>query len=440
MNTDISRREFLGHAALAGGLAALGGVWSEASAKPSQSPNEALAVASIGCGGMGASDLRSISGCAGVRIVALCDVDAARAAEAFKQYPDIPHYQDFRMMLDKEGKRIDAVHVSTPDHVHAVAASMAMKMGKHVYCQKPLTHTVSEARSLMLTARRMKVVTQMGTQGHPTYTRLVEIIESGAIGPVREVHVMTDRPIWPQGMQRPTDTPPVPDTLAWDLWLGPARSRPYHPAYLPFVWRGWWDFGTGALGDMACHLMDGAFWALKLQYPTAVEAEGEPLLPDAAPKWSIIRYEFPARGDMPPVKLTWYDGGKMIPDDVLEGEKIDRGFNGSVFVGDRGKIFMGHGGEPKLLPENRFRDYEPPKPYLPRSPGHYQEWVTACKTGGQTASNFDYAAPMTESILLGNVAFRVGKRIEYDWKRMTCPNCREADRFIHHSYRRGWRL
>lgn len=440
MNGQCTRREFVERAALVGGLAALGGVWSDSPARASRSPNDALAVASIGCGGMGASDLNSIAACDGVRIVALCDVDAARAADAFKRYPDVPHYQDFRRMLDREGKRIDAVHVSTPDHVHAVAASMAMKMGKHVYCQKPLTRTVSEARSLMLTARRMKVVTQMGTQAHPTYARTVEIVESGAIGPVREVHVMTDRPIWPQGMPAPTETPAPPDTLAWDLWLGPARARPYHPAYLPFVWRGWWDFGTGALGDMACHLMDGAFWALKLQYPTSVEAQGEPLLPDAAPKWSIVRYEFPARGDMPPVNLVWYDGGKLIPDEVLQGAKITAGFNGSVFVGDRGTLFVPHGSDPKLLPESRFKDYEPPKPYLPRSPGHYQEWVTACKQGGTPASNFDYAAPMTESILLGNVAFRVGKRIEYDWKRMTCPNCREADRYIRHSYRRGWRL
>ncbi|NLH98341.1 MAG: Gfo/Idh/MocA family oxidoreductase [Chthonomonadales bacterium] len=440
MRDDITRRELIERTALAAGLAALGGVWSESQARASQSPNEELAVASIACGGMGWSDLRSIAACPGVRIVALCDVDDARAAEAYQQYPDVPKYKDFRRMLDKEGKRIDAVHVSTPDHVHAVAASMAMKMGKHVYCQKPLTRTVSEARSLMLTARRMKVVTQMGTQGHPSYTRLVEVIESGAIGPVREVHVMTDRPIWPQGMDLPTDNPPVPASLDWDLWLGPARFRPYHPAYTHFVWRGWWDFGTGALGDMACHLMDGAFWALKLQYPTAVEAEGEPRLPHAAPKWSIIRYEFPARGDMPPVKLTWYDGGKMIPEEVLEGEKIDKGFNGSVFVGDRGKIFMGHGGEPKLLPEARFKDYEPPAPYLPRSPGHYQEWVNACRGNGTTASNFDYAAPMTESILLGNVAFRVGQKITYDAKRMSCPGCREADRYIRHSYRRGWKL
>ncbi|MBM3493984.1 MAG: Gfo/Idh/MocA family oxidoreductase [Armatimonadetes bacterium] len=440
MDDRITRREMLGRTALAGGLATLGGVWSEQAARASQSPNESLAVASIGCGGMGAGDLGSIKGCAGVRIVALCDVDDARAADAFRSHPDVPRYRDFRKMLDEQGKRIDAVHVSTPDHIHAVASSMAMKMGKHVYCQKPLTRTVSEARSLMLTARRMKVVTQMGTQAHPTYTRLVEIIESGAIGPVREVHVMTDRPIWPQGIERPAETPAVPATLSWDLWLGPAPMRPYSPAYLPFAWRGWWDFGTGALGDMACHLMDGAFWSLKLQYPTVIETEGEPLLAESAPKWSIVRYEFPARGDMPPVKLTWYDGGKMIPDDLLDGVKIDRGFNGSLFIGDRGKVFAPHGSDPKLLPEARFKDYEPPAAYLPRSPGHYQEWVSACMGVGSTASNFDYAAPMTESILLGNVAFRVGRRIEYDWKRMRCTNCPEADRYIRHQYRRGWKL
>jgi len=440
MDHQLTRRELLKTTSLAGGLGMIGGVWPAGEARASQTPKEKLRVASIGCGGMGGSDLGSIADCPGVEIVALCDVDTARAAEAFRRFPNVPKYDDFRRMLDREGKRIDAVHVSTPDHVHAVASSMAMRMGKHVYCQKPLTRTVSEARSLMLTARRMKVVTQMGTQGHPGYTRAVEIIQSGAIGPVREVHVMTDRPIWPQGISRPTDTPPVPATLAWDLWLGPARYRPYHPAYLPFAWRGWWDFGTGALGDMACHLMDAAFWALNLTYPITVEAEGDPLLPDSAPNWSIIRWEFPARGEMPAVRLVWYDGGKMIPADLLEGETIDKGFNGSLFVGDRGKAFVPHGGDAKLLPESQFRGYEAPAPFLARSPGHYREWVDACKGGGKTASNFDYAAPMTESILLGNVAFRLGKKLEYDWKHMRCPNAPEADRFIRHSYRRGWKL
>jgi predicted dehydrogenase len=442
MPNNISRRELLRQAGLAAGLAALGGVWTEGKAKASRSPNEKLNIACIGVGGMGWSDLNSVSS---ENIVALCDVDENNAANAFKKYPNIPHYKDYRVMLDKEAKRIDAVTVSTPDHHHAPAAVLAMKHGKHVYVQKPLAHTVSEARAMMLIARERKVVTQMGTQGHPSYWRLVEYIHAGVIGPVTEAHVMTDRPAgwWPQGVSRPTDTPPVPATLAWDLWLGPAPQRPYNPAYLPFKWRGWWDFGTGALGDMGCHLMDGAFLALKLKYPLSVEAQGEPRMPETGPLWSIIRYEFPWRDEMPPVSLTWYDGGKQIPQELLGDEKLDKGFNGSLFVGSKGKLLVPHGGEPKPIPAALFKDFQAPPQTLPRPEGgHYVEWINACKKGapGTTGSTFDYACPLAESVLLGNVALRVGKKIEWDAANLKAANCPEADQYVQHRYRKGWSL
>ena len=439
MSHRLTRRDLLERTAIVGATIAVGGLsWAEQAPKPRRiSPNEKLNIAGIGVGGMGAADMNAVST---ENIVALCDVDEARAADTFKRFPNARKYFDFREMLEKENKNIDAVVVSTPDHTHAVATVMALKMGKHVYCQKPLTRTVSEARIVTETARKYKVATQMGNQGHPSYARLVELIQSNVIGPVTEVHVWTDRPIWPQGLTRPKETPPVPPTLHWDLWLGPAHERPYHPAYHPFAWRGWWDFGTGALGDMACHLMDGAFWALKLKYPTTVEAEGEPLLPESGPLWMIVRYEFPRRGDMPPVKLTWYDGGKMPSEDLLEGLKLHKGSNGSLFIGEKGKILVEHGAPPKLLPESKFADAKLPEPYLPRVDDHYQEWIRACKTGSPTGSNFDYAGPMTEAILLGNVAFRVGQKITYDPKRMKAVNCPEADRYINHDYRKGWKL
>lgn len=442
MHKDLSRRELLQHATLAAGLTALGGVWTEGAAKASRSPNEKLYTAHIGVGGQGASDLAQISADPTVTVVALCDVDDARAADSFSKFPKARKYKDFRKLLE-ESKDIDAVVVTIPDHMHAPAAVMAMKHGKHVYCQKPLAHSVAETRRMQEVARQEKVVTQMGTQGHPTYARLVEIIQSGAIGPVHEVHVQTDRPAgwWPQGIERPTEAQPVPATLDWDLWQGVARPRPYNSAYLPFVWRGWWDYGTGAPGDMGCHLMDGPFWSLNLKYPTAVEAKGEPLLPDSGPKWSVVTFEFPARSDMPPVKVIWHDGGQTIPADLLEGIKLAKDFNGSLFIGEKGKALVYHGtGEPKLLPEKDFADYKGPAPTIPRYDNHYKQWTDACRGIGTTSSNFDYACPLTETVLLGNVAFRTGKRLEWDAANMRATNAPEADRFIHYHYRRGWSL
>jgi predicted dehydrogenase len=282
----------------------------------------------------------------------------------------------------------------------------------------------------------------MGNQGQSNdgARRTVELIQSGAIGPVREVHAWTDRPIWPQGIDRPSDTPPVPPDIHWDLWLGPAPERPYNPAYLPFKWRGWWDFGTGALGDMACHVLDVAFWSLKLGAPATVEAEGPPAHPESAPKWMIVHYEFLARGELPPVRLTWYDGGKRPPAELFEGEKAED--NGSLLIGDKGTLYLpdAYGESHKLLPAAKFADFKAPEPSLPSSPGHHAEWIAACKTGSATGSNFAYAAALTEMVLLGNVAYRAGKKLEWDSAGIKARNCPEAEPLIRGEYRHGWSL
>jgi hypothetical protein len=436
-----SRRRFIQQATLAGAGFWLGG--SSRAAEP-KGANEKLNIAVVGCGGQGGSNLGAVSG---ENIVALCDVDEKRAASAFSKYPDVKKFADFRKMFDEVGKEIDAVVVSTPDHMHAPIGLTAMKLGKHVYCEKPLTHSVSEARLMRETAARMKVATQMGNHGTAGtgFRQNVEIIQSGALGPVKEVHVWSNRPIWAQGMTtRPKEMPDVPATLSWDLWLGVAAERPYHNAYLPFSWRGWWDFGTGALGDMACHTANLPFMALKLGYPTAIEAETSGLSPESPPRWSVIRFDFPARGDLPPVKFTWYDGGKKPSDDVLqEVAKVGKvPASGCLIVGAKGQLFTSndYGQDRKLLPEEAFKDYKLPEPTLPRSPGHHKEWILACKGGKSALSNFDYAAFLTETILLGNVAMRVGKRIDWDGPSMKSSNCPEAEKFVKREYRKGWTI
>jgi predicted dehydrogenase len=404
------------------------------------SANNKLNIAGIGVGGQGGGDMNALSS---QNIVALCDVDEERAAETFKKFANAKKYKDFRQMLDKEHKNIDAVMVATPDHCHAPAAIMAMRMGKHVYCEKPMAHSIYEARRMTEIAKEMKVVTQMGQGGHAgeglrlTY----EFIHDGAIGIVREAHVWSDRPIWPQGIDRPTDTPPVPRTLDWDLWLGPAKWRPYHNAYVPFAWRGWWDFGCGAMGDMAVHNADPAFFCLDLDAPTAVQAEISGSNDETLPKWSIITYEFPARGDRPAIKMVWYDGGKLPPrpPELEEGRNL--GDNGILFVGDKGKILCGGwSGPPRLIPETRMKEYKRPKEMLPRSPGHHQEWIDACKAGKpeRAMAGFWYSGPFTEALLVGNLAVRLSKRVEWDAKAMRSPNCPEADNYITKFYRVGW--
>jgi len=443
----ISRRDFLGSAAAAAAAFTivprhvLGGTGNNP-------PSEKLNIAGIGVGGRGANVLEGLES---QNIVALCDVDWHHAAGTFRRYPEARKYRDFREMLDREGKNIDAVTVATPDHVHAVASIAAIKRGKHVYCEKPLTHSVYEARKLAEAAREHNVATQMGNQGQASEeTRLMcEYIWDGAIGPVRQVHVWTDRPsnglfnvFWPQGIDRPKETPPVPETLNWDLWLGPAPDRPYHPAYLPFKWRGWWDFGTGALGDMGCHRLDPVFRALKLVHPTSVEAASTLVNKETYPVASIVHYNFPARQDMPPVTVTWYDGGLKPPrpDEMDEGEQM--GTNGVLFIGDKGKML-----EHRLISESRRQEYGKPPQVLPRSPGHFEEWIEACKGGKLAGSNFDWAGPLAEVVLLGNVALRVELRemltrtkLLWDGPNMKITNIPEANEFLRREYRDGWNL
>ena len=430
---EISRRDLLKGAAFTGaGLALSAG----SALARSTAANGKLNVGIIGVDGRGGAHVAALG--ATENLVALCDVDEVSLAKAGARFPAAARYTDFRRMLER--RDLDAVVVGTADHTHFPASMMALDLGKHVYCEKPLTHSVWEARQLARAAGRAKVATQMGNQGHSNdgTRRVVELVQSGAVGAVREVHCWTDRPIWPQGIDRPAETSAVPGHVHWDLWLGPAPERPYHPAYHPFKWRGFWDFGTGALGDMACHVMDTAFWALKLGSPTSVEAEGEPHHPDSAPKWAVIRYEFPERGSLPPVKLTWYDGGRKPPAALAHGEKLPD--NGTILVGERGTILLpdAYGSTFVLLPKERFSGFVPPARTIPNSPGHHAEWVAACKSGGTGGSNFQYAGALTEMVLLGNVAFRVGHKIYWDARKLKARNCTEADRYIRRDYRSGW--
>ncbi len=410
-------------------------------------PSQKLNIAVVGVGGKGYSDAESV---ASQNIVALCDVDDECGRRAYNRFPKAARYRDYRVMLEKE-KNIDAVVVATPDHTHALISLTAMKMGKHVYCQKPLTHTVEEAQLMSSVAAEMKVATQMGNQGQAEeHTRLIqEFIADGAIGPVREVHVWTDRPMqgtfgvyWPQGMERPGDRPTVPGHIDWDLWLGPAPVRPYHPAYHPFRWRGWWDFGTGALGDIGCHAMDSVFRALKLGYPLSVQASCSRVNAESYPTASMVTYEFGPRGDMPPVKLTWYDGGlkPTRPDELEPGRRM--GDNGTLYIGEKGKILDGH-----LIPESKMKEYTQPAKTLPRSTGHYEEWIEACKGGKPAGSNFDIAGPLTEVVLLGNIALRVELREQlmkqkllWDAEKREFSNLPQANAFLKKSYRDGFSI
>ena len=407
------------------------------------SPNEKLNIAGIGVGGQGHEDMKN---CEEHNIVALCDVDWAFAGRTFKRNPNAKQYKDFRVMLEKQ-KDIDAVVIATPDHTHAIAAMTAIQLGKHVYCEKPLTYTVDESRKLAAAAREAKIATQMGNSGQASEEVRItsEYVWSGAIGPVREVHVWSDRPIWPQGVRRPSETHPVPETLDWDLWLGPAPERPFNRAYHPFKWRGWWDFGTGALGDMGCHALHPIFRVLKLGYPTSVEAcssdkdkinaEAASYRPAADPETyplaSIVRYQFPAREDMPPLAMTWYDGGlrPARPPELEKERALEDG--GTLYIGDKGKM-LGH----IPIPEARRKELGQPPKTQPRSPGHFQEWFQACKGGEPAGANFDIASLVTQTVLLGNVALRTGKHLLWDGNQIT--NVPEANQFLTREYRAGW--
>jgi predicted dehydrogenase len=461
----LSRRAFVGTVAAATGFMivprrVLGGPGYQA-------PSDLVNIATVGyIHGMGSSNTKE---CAKENIVALCDVDESDVAERrlarskiLELCPKATRYRDFRVMLEKQ-KDIDAVIVATPDHTHAVVAMAAMQLGKHVYVQKPLTRTVSEARALTEAARRYKVVTQMGNQGHSGEgVRLIEEwIADGAIGPVREVHCWTNRPIWPQGMPRPIEIPPVPEGLDWNLFIGPSPMRPYHPTYHPFSWRAWYDFGSGALGDMACHVMDAAYTALKLGYPTsvmaylayqvvAVPAEGGGTdnkrleYKDSYPPASVIHYTFPARGKKyPEVRLHWYDGG-LLPERPADLEP-DRHLpeSGTIFVGDKGKLVCETYSEsPRLFPESRMQSYKRPKKSIPRVQGsHEQNWIDAIKGKTQAAGPFSYAGPFSETVLLGNVAVMFPEtKLMWDGPNLRVTNNAEANALIQHHYRAGWSL
>ena len=497
---SFSRRHFFYGTLLAGAIPS-GGFGSTPSLKALgyKSPNEKLNIASIGAGGKAEND---IHGCSPTEnIVALCDVDDKQAARIYKQFEKPPKYKDFRKMLDKEGNGIDAVIVTIPDHMHAAAAIHCMERGKHVYVQKPLVRTVKEARMMLEAANKYKVATQMGNQGYSNEgtRQCAEMIWAGEIGNVTEVHAWTDRPIWPQGLTSIPAPSPVPPTLDWDLWLGIANFREYtaggegYPEkvfggnfYQHFNWRGFYDFGCGALGDMACHILGAPNLALKLGAPSSVECiKKEGVSSFQFPKASTIRFEFPARGNMPPVTLYWHDGLKEqpkikgVPEDEYLGDlprifvrpaegapatpPPTSGFvgqvfrwndaylpaaerkkvipNGSLFIGDKGMITTGtYGEQTRLLAVEKMRSYRFPSPLLTRSPGHYRDWIRACKGGDPACSNFNVAAPFVEWMLLGVIALRVEGRLEYDPAKMKITNNVEANRYLVPTVRKGWSI
>ncbi len=434
-------------------------------------PSDTVYIAGIGVGGKGESDLTGFAKNPHAKIVLLCDVDDRIAADSRKNFPSAKYYKDFRVMLDNEHKGIDAVSVSTPDHTHAVAAMAAMQRGKHVYVQKPLTYSIYEARMLAEAAKKYKVVTQMGNQyaSADHVRRAKELVNAGLIGDVTEVQTWTNRPVWPQGVPTPTGKHDVPKELDWDLWLGPAKFTAYNPAYLPFNWRGWWNFGTGALGDMACHIMDAAFRILPIDYPSEVECSTTTMwsgpfteadYADSCPASSIIHLKFPRKDGKGDIKFTWMDGGllpqrpmELGPDEMLGDEN-----GGYIFVGTKGKLMGDYNLAPVLLPTTRMKDEALPPQTIRRVPGaeagHYTEWVDACMKGyGQMelSSPFEYAGPMSEAVLMGNLALRSyamrgaggypgRKKLLWDAKNMKITNFDEANQYVKREYRKGWTL
>lgn len=462
---SVSRRAFLGRAAM---IAAPMILPRRVLGGPGQvSPNSKTTVAFIGTGGQGLINLTNFLNFEEVQVVAVCDVnresvgyiswnwaqggeqrpggrepakrmvDAHYAAkQASGGYRGCTAYADYRELLAKED--VDAVVVSTPDHAHAVITMAALKKRRHVYCEKPMTWSVQEARAIAEEARRAGVATQLGNQGQASEEDRVvrEMIKDGAIGKVHEVQVAIGARFWhyPALQDRPTETPPVPPGLEWDLWLGPAAQRPYHPEYHPWTWRNWWDFGTGQLGDLGCHKLTTVFKALDLRHPTSVEASSTKIFPEVYPLGVIARYEFPARGDQPPVKLNWFDGG-LLPALPQEMEPRQRGYE-TIFIGETGKIY-GH----QIIPEDKRKAYGRPPKTIPRSPGHYNEFVDACRGGPAPGANFvDHAGILTETCLLGNVALRAGKKLFWDGPNMKVTNDEGANRFLRREYREGWSL
>jgi predicted dehydrogenase len=444
--TDLSRRRFLAQTA----ALATGAVLAAPAIVRGRNLNEKLNIAIIGSGGRGGHNLRQVGS---ENIVALCDVYEPNLLKAAELVPDARKFADFRKLYD-HAKEFDAVVVSTCEHTHAFATLPALQLGKHVYCEKPLTHGVWEARVIREAAAKAKVATQMGTQIHAsdTFRRVVELIQTGAIGPVREAHVWVGR-VW--GWQatkeeaeknkdivftneRPAGSSPIPSGLDWDLWLGPAPARPFHDVYFPGPkWYRWWDFGSGTMSDLGSHWNDLPFWALKLQAPLTIEGSGPPVHPEIAPASMQATYEYGPRGDMPAVKLTWYQGTNK-PTIWTEG-KIPKWDSGVLFVGDKGMLLADYA-KHTLLPEKDFAGFKPPQPFIPSSPGHHAEWINACKTGAPTGSNFEYAGWLTEANHLGSIAYRMGKKLEWDAEKLAAKNCPEAAPLIKREYREGWKL
>lgn len=442
--STLNRRHFLRTTALTGGVLLGAPTWLRG-----QNLNNKLNIGIIGAGGRGAGNADAVKS---ENIVALCDVAEDRLNQAGTRFPGARKYADFRKLLD-EARDLDAVVVSTAEHTHAFATLPALRQRKHVYCEKPLAHSIEETRLVAQAAAAARVATQMGTQIHATdnYRRVVELVQSGAIGPVREAHTWVGRAWgWQTAeeakaygdivsvRERPAGSSPIPPGLHWDLFLGPAPERPFHEVYWPGPkWYRWWDFGSGTMSDMGSHINDLAFWALKLRHPLRIEAEGPPPHPELAPASMLARYEYGARGDMPPVTMTWYQGA-LKPRLYTEG-KIPKWDLGILFVGDEGLLLADYGRH-ILLPEEKFKDFKRPAPFLPSSPGHHEEWIAACKTGSPTGSNFDYAGALTEANHLGNVAYRLGRKLVWDPTAMRATNCPEADALIRKTYRPGWRL
>jgi predicted dehydrogenase len=457
MIQSTTRRSFLYGASVAGFGVFAGGRRGWAG---EVGPNEVLNIACIGVGGKGESDTEQVSRFG--RIVAICDIDEQRGEKNFEKFKDASRFHDYRKLFDELASKIDAVVVSTPDHHHAPAAVMAMRLGKHVYCQKPLTHSVWEARLMRETAREKGVCTQMGNQGtaETGFRRGAEVIRAGAIGEVSEVHVWTNRPFkyWKQApdlVARPKDTPGIPNHVHWYEFLGPAPDRPYHPVYHPHNWRGWWDFGTGSLGDMACHTANLAFTALKLGLPTRVSAQSGEINTETYPAWATMTYEFPQREGLPPVKLTWYEGARNGKRNLPSSDLFPYGYqpsdSGSLFVGSKGKMYSpsDYGAEQILWPEAEYKEFKDPEPSLPRIKGgndedenHKKEWVDAIRAGKPSIalSNFEYAATLTEAMLLGNVAVRSGEVIDYEPATGRIANSSTAAQFLRPYFRKGWEI
>jgi len=463
----ISRGEFIKNTSLAG--AGFFIVPRHVLGRGFIAPSDKLNIAGIGAGGKGEDDLSEFAKSPKVNIVALCDVDDRQAVKSRKNFPKANYYKDFREMLDKEKNNIDACSISTPDHTHAVATIAAMQLGKHVYTQKPLTHDIYEARTLTEAAKKYKVVTQMGNQGGSGdgVRGAKEIYNAGLIGDVHTAYAWTNRPVWPQGIPTPTGRFDVPPELNWDLWLGTAKFIDYNPAYLPFNWRGWWAFGTGALGDMACHIMDPIYRILPILYPDSVECSvatvykemwNDTQNPDACPPSSIIHLKYPRTDGKGNIKVSWFDGGLLPqrPDELLPEEAFGNWDGGVLLEGTKGKLLLDcYGENPRLLPTKLMKQVSLPKKTIPRVPeGHYVQWVNACIAGpgkGQTSSPFEYAGPFTESILIGNLAIRSylmkskdqypgRKKLLWDAKNMKITNFDEANQFVKREYRDGWNL